>query len=57
MARENGLLEGNDLVETAVGVEAGFDVGEESDGAVSTSTTVMISSQYNIANVIRDESS
>ena len=40
MARENGLLEGNDLVETAVGVEGGLDVGEGVDRTVGTSTAV-----------------
>ena len=40
MARENGLLEGNDLVETAVGVEASLDVREGVDRTVGTSATV-----------------
>lgn len=40
VARLNGALEGNDLVETDVGVEGSFDLGEDRDGAVGTSTTV-----------------
>ena len=40
VAREDGLLEGNDVVRTAVRVEAGLDVGEGHDGAVGTAATV-----------------
>ena len=42
MAREDGLLEGNDLVETAIGVEGSLDVGERVDRTVGTSTTVRL---------------
>ena len=39
---DEGLLQLHDLVETNVGVERGLDVVEDHDGAVSTSTTVVI---------------
>ena len=42
MASEYGLLEGNDLVETAVGVEGSLDVGEGVDRTVGTFTTVRL---------------
>ena len=42
VASNDRLLEGDNLVETTVGVEAGLDVGEDGNGAVSTSTTMML---------------
>lgn len=39
MARLEGLLESNDLVETDVGVEGGLDLGEDRDRTVGTAAT------------------
>ncbi|KAJ2989957.1 hypothetical protein NUW54_g8623 [Trametes sanguinea] len=38
VAGDDGLLEGDDLVEADVGVEVGLDVGEDGDGPVRAST-------------------
>ena len=40
MAGPNRLLESDDLVETAVGVEGSLNVGERMNRAIGTSTTV-----------------
>lgn len=40
VARLNGALESDDLVEADVGVEGSLDLGEDRDRAVGTSTTV-----------------
>lgn len=40
MARDERLLQLDDLVKTDVGVEGGLDVGEDRDGTIGTSATV-----------------
>ena len=40
MARQDGLLEGDDLIKTAVSVEASLDVRERVDRTVGTSASV-----------------
>ena len=42
VAGNDWLLEGDDLVETTVGVEAGLDVGEDGDRTIGTSTTMVL---------------
>ena len=46
MASEYGLLEGNDVVETAIRVEGRFGLGEGDDGTIGTTTADVVVSKF-----------